>query len=193
MNIGIIIDAHILHEIRDALVKENGLLYDLINWILDNCGIAITQLIETHWKSKISESDRFFWEWYFSEYHSKRRIREIELKKFNNMLMNKIITDCCLPKDIFVKGYIKAAHSTKYPRYILAEDMDLHDPRYKKEETKTKKRIIDERTGKLCVFLEDRVNIRVGSRKDCERYFAITNGPCTVNPCSEVSYCPHTS
>ena len=86
---GIFIDAHILEDICDALADECGPLYDMIFWILDNCGIAITPLIQSHWEEKISENKRHFWEWYYLEYQVNRRIKEIPLKKLEAPLMKK--------------------------------------------------------------------------------------------------------
>jgi len=188
---GIFIDAHLLGDISDAIASESGPLYDMICWILDNCGIAITPLIQTHWEEKISDNERHFWEWYYLEYHVNRRIHEIPLIRLDAQLMNKVKINCHLPNDIYVKGYIKGANSTKAPRYILAEDMDFYDPRYKQAESRTKNKIIASRSGKLCEFLERTLHIRVGSLDDCNNYFSTSTGPCPTAVSANCFSCQH--
>lgn len=192
MNRGIFIDAHMLQDISDALDKESGSLYDLIYWILDNCGIAITPLILSHWEQKISENNRLFWEWFLLEYGSNRRIREIPLKKFDAVSMRKIVHDCHLPiNEIHTKGYIKGANSTVAPRYILTEHMYFYEPKYKERDPKIKRKTVASRNGKLCRFLEKTLNIRVGSPDDCMNYFSISSGSCPSITSTNCPSCQH--
>ena len=191
MNQGILIDAHLLEEISDALANESGSLYDLIYWILDNCGIAITPLIQSHWEEKISDNNRLFWEWFLLEYNINRRIRAIPLKKFDASSMRKITTDCYLPNRTHAKGYIKGANSTVAPRYILTKHIYFYEPRHKDNDSKTKNSIVASRAGKLCRFLQRTLKIRVGSPYDCINYFSTSYGPCPSITSTNCSSCQH--
>ena len=104
--------------------------------------------------------------------------------------MKKIIDDCYLPNDMFIKGYIRCAYSIVAPKYVLAEDMHFHDPRYKEAPASTKHKIITDRSGILCKFLKRVLKIRVGSRQDCEAHFEIDSGKCPAIQSTGCNACP---
>jgi len=173
---GIVIDAHMVPAIRDALALGSGSLYDLICWVIENCGIARTPQIEAHWKTKCSDRDQFFWSWY-SQQVLDRSIHDITPKNLGSSVNRKIRNDYGL-SDPFVLGCIKCAHSTSEPRYILAEDIYFHDPKAKDFPTTVQIKIKESRNGCLCRYLEDQLGIQVGARADCKSHFSIDQGPC---------------
>jgi hypothetical protein len=189
---GIVIDAHMMRVIRDELVQDSGCLYSLICWITENCGIAITPQIEAHWKTKCSDKNPFFWDWYTKQLLNKS-IRYITPKTLNQHVLKKIRDKYGLPKDPFVIGYMECACATSEPRYILAEEMDFHDPKAKSLPTKTQLKIRESRSGRLCRYLEKQLGIRVGTPTDAESHFAIGQGPCANRATVSQTHCPKVS
>jgi len=186
---GIVIDAHMIPAIRYDLVQESGLLYELIQWLIQNCGIATTPQIEAHWKTKCSDNDPFFWTWY-TERILDRSIRINEPNGLENEKIKKIHNEYGLPRDPFVIACISCAHATNSPRYILAEDMDFHDPKSKRLETRTQNKIRENRNGRLCRYLEKELNIRVGTKSDARSHFSIDIGACPNNVINSRNICP---
>jgi len=132
---GIVIDGHIMMQIRDELVLKSGKLFDLISWILNNCGIAITPYIKTHWQS-LCGRDQYFGEWYTNEYHVKRAIHDIPDPHLKHSTWQYIRKSFSLPDDPFVRSCIQCANTTSEPRYILAEDMFFYEPKAKRSAKK---------------------------------------------------------
>lgn len=186
---GVVIDAHMVQLIRDELVRGRGCLYSLICWVVENCGIARTPLIEAHWKTKCSDSDVFFWEWYTQQVLNKS-VHDITTKKLNQHVLKKIRNEYGLPKNPFVIGYIECACATSEPRYILAKEMDFHDPKAKSLPTKTQLQIQESRSGRLCRYLERKLRVRVGTPTDAESHFVVNHGPCSNKATTSQSHCP---
>jgi len=185
---GVVIDAHTMRAIRNAIVTENGVLYDLICWIINNCGLATTKYIEAHWETKCGQ-DPVFWKWYKDQVLNKAA-RDIPIKKLDSNIAKKIRERYCLPKDPFVLQYIKCANSTSGPRYILADDIYLHDPKAGRLPSRTQNEIRERRRGNLCRYLEKYLDIRVGTTADCISYFSIALGPCSSNIGINPKKCP---
>jgi len=187
---GIVVDAHMIRKIRDELVRSSGPLYELICWVIINCGIAVTPQIEAHWKTKCSDRDPFFWEWYTQQVLNKS-VHDITLQRLEVHITRRIHRDYGLPKDPFVIGYIECANSTSEPRYIFAEDMYFHDPKAKGLPTKTQVTIRETRSGTLCRYLERQLRIRVGTATDVNSHFSIGQGPCPNRRTISQSQCPN--
>jgi hypothetical protein len=69
---------------------------------------------------------------------------------------------CGFPNDQFEYTYIGVANSTK-TRYIVSVDMHFFEPKDKKAGEKAKYRSRDERRGKVCRYLREKMKIRVGT------------------------------
>jgi hypothetical protein len=188
---GIVIDAHIIRSARDEIVLSSGPLYELICWITQNCGIAITQYIEKHWKNHCGDrTPSIFWEWY-TDQAKIGSIKIIKPKQLDINILNKIRKKYGLPKDPFVIAYIECADATSEPRYILSEDMDLHAPKAKSVSPKTQASIREGRTGPLCCYLERRLCVRVGTVADCKSHFSTDQGQCHRGVTTVQGKCPH--
>jgi len=175
---GIVIDAHMIPAIRDELVRHSGSLYELICWVIENCGIARTPQIENHWRSKFSANrDHVFWKWYMNQVLNKA-IHNIPPKNLSSSVKKKIRDDYGL-SDPTVMEYIKCAYATNEPRYILAEDMYFYDPRERRAASATQIEIKESRQGRLCKYLEEQLHIRVGTPADCKSHFSIDQSPCS--------------
>jgi hypothetical protein len=174
---GVVIDAHMMPAIRDELVRGSGQLCNLINWFLQNCGIARTSQIEIHWRTKISDKDPFFWHWYAQQILN-RSIHDIKPKNLGRDVKKRLRIKYGLPKDPYLTAYLECAYATNEPRYILAEDMDFHDPKARNQATKTQIMIRESRTGALCQYLETQLKIRVGTTQDCRLHFSSFQGSC---------------
>lgn len=180
-----------MQKIRDELVLEQGSLYELIYWIIQNCGIAISPLIEKHWKTKCSEKDQFFWTWYGVQI-TNHAVHPI--KKITNIapdIKKKIHNDYKLPFDPFVIECIKCACSTSAPRYILADDIYFYEPTAKRLAVKNQQDIMNKRSGKLGRYIEKTLNIRIGTAEDFKAHFAMATGNCPIKNAAMVSPCPH--
>jgi len=175
---GIVIDAHLLPLFRKEFAQGNGPLLDLFVWLLVNCGVAHTALIEQHWSTKIRATDELFWNWYREQIENKS-IRDVPLTKLPGQVKKKLRSEYKLPKDMFVVGYLECAFSTLAPRYILSEDMYLHEPQARSLDTGTQTGIRESRRGKVCKYLEDELGILVGTVSHCREHFPLYQTSCS--------------
>ena len=192
---GIVIDAHIIKHLTPELIHGHGAIYSLISWITSNCGIAISESIKTHWEKHCGSRERntYFWEWYFDELHRKRTIHPITVKRFSGKYWRTIVARYRIPSDTFIRADIECANSTSEPRYILADDILLHDPVAKTTDSATQSKIKEERIGALCQYLERALSIILGTTNHCKKYFEMDQGPCQTNSADRDTTCPRVS
>ena len=162
MEDGIVVDANIISNYCQEYSAENGDIYDLIEKILKNCGIAITDLVEHEWRSTCG--GQLFEEWFTVNLHADY-IQYVD-PYIDRQILKKIHKDFGLPKRKYDKELIKAANVTTY-KYILTYDIDLFDPKKKSAERKEKERIKKQRKGALCTFLRRELDIIVGLPEHC--------------------------
>jgi hypothetical protein len=174
---GVVIDAHLLLPFRKEYAQGNGPLLELFVWLLANCRVARTALIEQHWTTKIKATDELFWNWY-REQIEKKAIRDVPLDRLPKEVKRKLRSEYKLPKDMFVLGYLECAFSTTAPRYILSEDMYLHEPQARSLDTGTQADIREARRGKVCKYLEDELGITVGTVTHCRGHFPVQQSSC---------------
>jgi len=189
---GIIVDGHLIPQLRLEMISEKGLLYEIISWALLNCGISTSEYIEDHWKTHCAERYREFWSWY-DEQVLNRTIRVIpneHLNKINGTTFKKISQNHKLPKDCFIKAYLDCVNSTSDPRYILADDMYFYDPPAKRLQSEKQIKIREDRTGMLCRYFEKNLKIRVGTPSYCKNVF-VAKGTCLNKPSSVQKPCIH--
>lgn len=192
---GIVIDAHVIKHLTPELVNKSGAVYSLISWITSNCGIAISDRIRTHWEKHCGSRERntHFWEWYTTELLTKRTIHPIPVQRFSGNDWTKLMARYRIPDDIFIRAVIECANSTSEPRYILADDILLHDPVAKTTATATQLKTKEERTGSLCQYLERELSIILGIANHCREYFEMDQGTCQANSQNCNVLCPRTS
>lgn len=187
---GIIIDAHLIPKIRCDLTNGSGTLYDILYWIVNNCGIAMTQYIENHWYTKCKDGD-VFWEWYRAQLEEgKNKVHyHRQLKTLDNRAAKSIRNHYGL-NNSHIKACIVCANTTNEPRYILTEHIFFYNPKLKNAPPKTKDKIMEGRSGRLCRYLQRNLNIRVGTRTDCIKHFSINHSHCSNGqPCPHLPNC----
>jgi len=189
---GIVIDAHVIKHLTPELIRGHGAIYSLISWITSNCGIAISERIKIHWEKHCGTRERNtrFWEWYWDELYNKRTIHPIPVKRFSGKDWRTLLARYRIPPDIFLRAVIECANSTSEPRYILADDILLHDPVAKTTDSATQLRIKEERTGSLCRYLERELFIILGTTNHCKEYFEMNQGTCQTNSPDCDTPCP---
>jgi len=191
---GIVIDGHVIRNLKSELIVKSGMVYSLVSWITSNCGIAVNDYIVTHWEQHCGSRARnlLFWEWYFDELYNKRTIHFIRVKRLNGRSWRKFQAKFKIPVDPFIRTAIECADSTSEPRYILAEDMYLYDAEAKARDPNTQENIRENRAGPICKYLEKTLNIIVGTPKHCKEYFEIDKGICSCNSLNNIN-CPRVS
>jgi len=189
---GIVIDAHVIKGLTPELLNKTGPTYSLISWITSNCGIAISPTITTHWEEHCGsrEKNTYFWEWYFDELHNKRTIHPIPVERFSGNDWTTLAARFGIPRDTFVRAVIECANSTSEPRYILADDILLHEPAAKAIRSVTQRKIKEQRSGSLCQYLERNLSIILGTPNHCKTHFQIQQGPCQTHSQNPPTPCP---
>jgi hypothetical protein len=190
--IGVVIDGHTIRAFNGELVKRNGIIYSIVSWITTNCGIAITDYIKAHWEQQCGTRAKnpLFWEWYFDQLYNKEAIHFVEVTRLQSNAWRAIRATYGSPNDPFVRSAIECANSTISPRYILAEDMDFHDPKAKRLPTPTQVEIKERGIGRLRLYLRDNLKILVGTLSNCRAHFSIDNGACPNKPTDCSKQCP---
>ena len=168
MGDGVVVDANIISSYLQEYGEETGDIYGLIEKILKNCGIAITELLEHEWESTCG--DQLFNEWFTDNLNKglQREGKHIQYvdPSIDSQILKKIHIKFGLPRGGQDKELIKAANVTTY-RYILTNDIDLFDPKKKTAPRKEKERIKKGRKGRLCQFLRKELEITVGLPEHC--------------------------
>jgi len=160
MEDGVVVDANIIADYCHESIVETGDIYDLIEKILKNCSIAITELIEQEWYNTCGSQLFDVW---FTDNMRDGYIQYVE-PYLNPHILKKIRNKFGLPgRD---KELIKAANVTTY-KYILTNDIHLFDPKKKTASIKEKERIKKGRKGGLCQFLRKELKITVGLPEHC--------------------------
>ncbi|MEO1821499.1 hypothetical protein [Dehalococcoides mccartyi] len=192
MDNGIVIDGHFMRDAKRDLTNESGELYKILFWIESNCKFAMSTDLETAWESKIgckADSLDIIWCWY-ENLLINNKINFVSPVKTSNKCKNHIRKNLGLtsPGDIY--KYFDCANATIAPRYILSEDIDMHEPRARSYSSKNIKQLMDDRSGVLCRYVYEEINIRIGTRQDLIVHFNISRGDCD-NGCN--NQCPRKS
>ena len=168
---GIVIDANIISKFYKEFIIDEGDLYDLINWILDNCGVVFTDLIYHEW---ISTCNNYVIKEWITDGLKLGKIRYTN-PQLDRAIIKKLHINLGLPKKKNGKKshdieYIKCANVT-LTKYILTDDIDFFDPKLKNAKGKKKIDAKINRNGKLCRFLLKELKIRVGTPHHCVNDF----------------------
>jgi hypothetical protein len=170
MGNGVVVDANIISYYCRGYIEETGDLCDLIEKILKNCGIAISDSVEREWRNTCGSQLFDVW---FTDNLRDGHIQYIT-PYIDRQILKKIHNDFGLPKKGGDKDLLKAANVTTY-RYILTKDIHLFDPKKKSAPRKEKERITKGRKGRLYQFLRKELKITVGLPEHCwsdlEEYF----------------------
>jgi len=163
---GIVIDANIISKFYKEFIIDEGDLYVLINWILDNCGVVFTDLIYHEW---ISTCNNFVIKEWIADGLKLGKIRYTN-PQLDRAIIKKLHINFGLPKKSRDIEYIRCANVT-LTKYILTNDIDLFDPKLKNDTSKAKKNAKNNRSSKLCRFLLKELKIRVGTPHHCVNDF----------------------
>jgi len=169
MCVGIVIEGHLIQDISNAIACETGDLYQLMTWVSSNCGIAWNDHIDAHWQSKCGHRDETFKMW-FADQMQKRRVHKVDPKPLDRRITRNI-AKYGLPPDSFNKHYLECANGTNRPRYIIADELDFHDPTAKAFTSKVKKSILHNETGAFARYLRKEARITVRSQANSFAYF----------------------
>jgi hypothetical protein len=185
---GIVIEGHLIPDISKSIVLESGNLYQLIIWIVSNCGIAWNAYIDQHWQLKVGHRDEVFKQW-FAEHISKHHVHEVAPKPLPRNIMQNIYQKYGLPPPphSFNKHYLECANGTDRPRYILADEMDLHDPKEKRSTPSRQDLIRKGETGKLSRYLKREAKITV--RSQANSYTYLCRNPVCPSKGTENCFC----
>jgi len=181
---GIVIEGHLIPDISKSIVLESGDLYQLITWIVSNCGIAWNEYIDQHWQLKLGHRDEVFKQWFAQHIHQ-HHVHKVAPKPLSRTIMQNIYRNYGLPPDSFNKHYLECANGTDRPRYILADEMDLHDPRGKRLTPSRQELIRKNETGELSKYLKRQANITV--RSQANSYIYLCSHP--VCPSKGTQHC----
>ena len=169
---GVLVDANIIKDYIKEEMSSEGEISKLINDLLTFCGLGVSDVIESEWKS--TTGNQFFKIW-FEDQLKINRIRFVDKKiKLNSAEKKRIHNYYGLPReksnDI---EYIKCSLNT-LQKYILTYDIHFFDPKKKMSSAKTKKKIKEERTGVFCRYLSKKHGITIGLPKHCRDDMRIT-------------------
>lgn len=179
---GIVIEGHVIQEISKAIASENGELFQLISWIIANCGIAWNEHIDVHWHTKCGHRDEAFWAW-FEDQNQKRNVHIVPPVPLSEPIMHRI-SEFGLPPDSFNKHYLECANGTDRPRYIIADEIDLHDPTEKMSSLKRKEQIRKRESGALAKYIKKKAKITIKSKDNSYNYLCVhplCASTCTIN------------
>ena len=165
---GIVIEAHAILELRDDIVLATGTRYELLEWLMHNCKIVMTDKIKNHWELKLGIKGDVVFDWLEQKNHEKCVHELKNIKKVHRDIKKKI-KEFGLTKEPFVEHYIDCANTTTKPRYILAEDIPFYDPKAAKAGAEKKQEIKNNKSGELPKFLEKNLNITVSNVVSCSR------------------------
>jgi hypothetical protein len=151
-------------------------LCSIISWILDNCGITMTDCIKTHWEKNCGSkaTNPPFWVWLESQYDSFGKIhQDINICDIPQNIKNGIQSKFTPRKDLFNTHYFKCAYSVSQPRYLLTDDFS-HFSTDGTLTTKTRNQIKNNNTSNYQRYLESNLNFKIGSPKSFALDFNMT-------------------
>jgi len=169
----------------------SGPLFEVVEWAARNCRLAMTEETKDHWRRHVGSNDHYFWEWYGTQVEANHVHVIPSPTRLDGRTWRQLKARYGLPDDCFVRRYIECANTTSQPRYILAEDMDLHDPPSRALDTRHQEQIRETRRGPLCRAIESRFRIRVGTVADFIDVFSASSGQCTAKPNGGPCRCTH--
>jgi hypothetical protein len=170
MSDGVVIDANIIPEFYENYKVKNGLVYDVIIWLSNNIGIAITNQIAAEWK-QVCSADLFL-QWYTNQLKL-GNIRNVECTNVPRAIIKKMITTYGFPARSLDIHYIRCAYNTDSVKYIMTYNYDFYDPKCQRSTTHAKTRARECREGSFCRFLLRELRIRVGMPLHCKVDFSI--------------------
>ncbi len=170
---GLTVDANVINlvrkEVAASVADDPGELEAMLECLLTSLGIVVTDFIHTEWEQTCRST--WFSKWY-DENVVARRIRPVE--PINDPELRKVLRLKGLPSAGRDHHYILCAKEYA-PHYLLTEDIDFFDPRSKKASVHEKKRVMEDREGQLCRFLERDQRITVGMLQHCRSDLNLEN------------------
>lgn len=167
---GVVADTNIMkYYYDDVSHDEENFRRTLIETICDSCGFVIDEQIQWEYRLKINTIGFLDWLGTMMLEGKIDLINERRETKISPSNKRSIHEDYGLPrnnsKDIH---FIICANHTDI-KYILTNDIDFFDPRMKNASSEEKERIKNQRTGRLCRFLERELGILVGLPDHCHQ------------------------
>ena len=184
MTSGVVVDADVINwMVREWKRAEEdvGPIEQLLDCILDEYGIAVTDWIEHEWKTTAGPQNVGQW---FVQKLIVKKIRPVDGSS-DPELRKDLRVDYGLPMASRDYRYIALACQLP-PHYVLAHDMDFYDPPNKKSNRSMKRRLRLERDGALCRHVKRQYGVRIGCLCHCGGDLNLSH---SIAPHELPSYC----
>lgn len=170
MSDGVVIDANVISEFYQEYKKESGLVYETVTWMLTHTGVAINDHISTEWENTCGAS--LFMTWYTDQLKL-GNIRGVESARIPRELIKRMGIDFGFPIRSMDIHYVRCAYSTSSTKYIVTYNYHFYEPKCSQQSASAKSRAREQRLGKFCCFLFDKLGITVGMPSHCKSDFCI--------------------
>ena len=170
MSDGIVIDANIIPLFSQELRIDEGIIYGIVYFLLNGCGLAIDDFIASEWEGVCK--DVWFNEWYTDELKN-GRIRKIESKKIDNHIKKRMRIEYGFPTKTMDIKYIECAYGTKTTKYVMTLNYHFFDPKCIGQSIQYRKRARENREGAFCKHVLRVLGVRIGMPEHCILDFGI--------------------
>jgi hypothetical protein len=167
---GVVIDANIIPDFYREYRIKSGLVYEVLNWITNNVGIAINDHIATEWKNTCSAD--LFLAWYTDQLKL-GNIRNIICGSLCSAIVKKMVNNHGFDARSRDIHYIRCAHFTDSIKYIMSYNYHFYEPACMQQSAQARYRAREQRLGRFCKFLLRQLGIRVGMPLHCKSDFNI--------------------
>lgn len=164
MSEGLVIDTNYMCDFHNDFCNGvNSPIVQLVEDICNFCGLAVSERLFYEWKRRCQ--DNTFWIWYESKVKCEQIVELVpSLPKSHE---KRITQSYGLPKKCCDLETIRIANTTQSPRYIMSRDIHLYDPKEKNASPDRRKKVMIERSGRLCMYLRSELKITVGMSNHC--------------------------
>ena len=164
---GVVIEAHTIRLLRDDIARKRGTNYKMLKWLVENCGIVMTDKIKKHWEDNLHNRGEIVFDW-LEQLNYNKSVNELkQIKKVHRDIKKKMRNDFGLTNQPFVVHYIDCANTTRKPKYIMAEDISFYDPKVEDEGHERKKEMKNRKTGRLQRYINDELKIKIRNIELC--------------------------
>jgi hypothetical protein len=167
---GIVIDANVINDFYKEYLVKNGFVYNLINWIIGNIGIATNQHIHAEWKNTCSADLFLTW---LTDQIKLKKIKNVECGNIDKNIKKKMAQIYGFPVNTRDFQYVKCAYYTDSTKYIMTYNYHFFEPICESQSTQAKNRAREQRMGSFCKFLLKELGIRVGMPSHCKTDFNV--------------------
>lgn len=161
MSNGIVVDANVMNQFTQALINDlNNDVRFLISSIRGTHGFAVDDRgqIEQQWRNTCGH--RLFGEWLVQGL--KEGVVRMVTARIDEGQRKKLRIDLGFPTGGYEGTYVAVA-AAAIPHYIVTDDIDFWEPKYKKADEKKKAETKADRSGGVYKFLTKKIGVEVGT------------------------------